>query len=142
MIQKINIFRYIGYNNPESAYAILKKAGYTDIPKDREYVSALLAHYVNENGETALREILQIHPDIEVISDMLKLNGKKPATGIPEPNGDFINSISDGKFKKADGNSATGVGLSEKSINLLIVGGSLVLGTTLLALIITNIVKK
>jgi hypothetical protein len=140
MIQKINIFRYIGYNKPEEAYNLLRNAGYVDIQQNREYVSALLAHYVNKKGEVALKEVLQIHPDIEIISDMFKMNGKKSATGVKEPNGHFINS--DDNYKQADGNDAKEVKLSEKSINLLIVGGSVVLGTTLLALIITNIVKK
>lgn len=136
-MNKINIFRYIGHNNPKGAYEMLIKAGYENIKKDREYVSALLAHYVANEGEKALAQIMLIHPDKEAIES---LNIKK-VTG-EKGNGDFLNFNEDCPFKSADGDEATSKPqLSEKTINMLIIGGSVVLASTLLALIITNIQK-
>jgi len=146
MDKELNIFRYIGYNNPEQAYNLLSKAGYRDIQKNREYVSALLAHFVNQGKDDAFKQMMLIHPDREAFMEtcLPAVNGKK-ADGILDPTGEFI-SCNGGKdcascqYKSAD-SGVTEPKLSEKTINLLIIGGSVVLGATLLTLIIVNVRK-
>jgi hypothetical protein len=144
MIQKVNIFRHIGYNNPQAAYELLEKAGYTDLKKDREYISALLAHYVANGGDKALTEVMSIHPDREAI--ISSSEGNK-ITGIKEENGNYLSCAgncgncplkksADGAATKTDNTENSKI--SERTINLLIIGGSTVLATTLIALIISN----
>lgn len=137
---EINVFRYIAYNKPQAVYDILQKAGYTDIKRDKEYIASLLAHYVNREKDAALKEMMSVHPDKETLLELCS----KPATGIHEETG-FLNSqgCENCKFKNADAEQGQkSFQISERTINLLIIGGSTVLGASLLALIITNALKK
>lgn len=142
MKQKPNIFRYVSCNNPQAVYNLLVKAGYENVPKDKEVIAQLLAEYVLAKGDDGLKQLLLIHPDREALLATL------PATMTGEPgNGGFLNCL--GKPQNGSGcpfSSADATedkkGISEKTINYLIIGGSAVLTATLLTLIIVNIVKK
>jgi hypothetical protein len=89
---------------------------------------------VTRKKADALNEIMNIHPDKEMILSTVQ----KEATGIKEPNGSFIN-CSDLSKICADATTNNKNQVSEKTINYLIIGGSVVLGTTLLTLIIISL---
>jgi hypothetical protein len=142
-MKELNIFRYIGYNNPEQAYNLLSQAGYTDIQKNKEYVSALLAHYVNQGKDQALKQMMLIHPDREIFLETCQPASIKKIDGVLDPSGEFLScngNCAGCQYKSAD-SGVEEPKLSEKTINLLIIGGSFVLGATLLTLIIVNVRK-
>lgn len=70
----MNVYSYIAENNPDAAYEICKKYGYFNINSMEELGNALKS-VVAENGQDSLEEILNIHPEKEVILEIF--NKKK-----------------------------------------------------------------
>jgi hypothetical protein len=140
MIQKRNVYQYISCHNPQAVYDLLVRAGYQNVPKDKQVIAQLLAEFVLSNGEAGLKEMMLIHPDREMILATFPKN----ATGIKEENGEFISCKGklmncDGcPFKSADAEPEKKQ-ISEKTINILIISGTVILGSVLLTLIITNV---
>jgi hypothetical protein len=67
----MNVYLYIAQNNPDASYEVCKKYGYFNIQSIEELASALQS-IVAENGQDSLEEILEIHPDKEVILEVFK----------------------------------------------------------------------
>jgi len=65
----MNVYLYIAENNPDEAYEICKKYGYFNINSMEELADALKS-IVAENGQDSLEEILNIHPEKEVILEI------------------------------------------------------------------------
>jgi hypothetical protein len=65
----MNVYLYIAENNPDGAYEICKKYGYFNINSIEELADALKS-IVAENGQDSLEEILNIHPEKEVILEI------------------------------------------------------------------------
>jgi len=65
----MNVYLYIAENNPDEAYEICKKYGYFNINSIEELADAL-KNIVAENGQDSLEEILNIHPEKEVILEI------------------------------------------------------------------------
>jgi len=65
----MNVYLYIAENNPDAAYEICKKYGYFNINSMEELADALKS-IVAENGQDSLEEILNIHPEKEVILEI------------------------------------------------------------------------
>ena len=65
----MNVYLYIAENNPDAAYEICKKYGYFNINSMEELADALKS-VVAENGQDSLEEILNIHPEKEVILEI------------------------------------------------------------------------
>lgn len=79
-----DLYNYIAANNSGPAKAVLDKFGYDASSVDTvEVLGAGLATMVKENGEPALKDLLSIHPDKEVIVQEFA-----PASAaIPSPTG-------------------------------------------------------
>jgi hypothetical protein len=75
----MNVYLYIAQNNPDAAYEVCKKYGYFNV-QSFEDLAASLQSIVAEHGESSLKEILDIHPDKEVI---LEMNDKKKVEEPP-----------------------------------------------------------
>jgi len=75
----MNVYLYIAQNNPDAAYEICKKYGYFNV-QSFEDLAASLQSIVAEHGESSLKEVLDIHPDKEVI---LEMNDKKKVEEPP-----------------------------------------------------------
>ena len=75
----MNVYLYIAQNNPDAAYEVCKKYGYFNV-QSFEDLAASLQSIVAEHGESALKEVLDIHPDKEVI---LEMNDKKKVEEPP-----------------------------------------------------------
>jgi hypothetical protein len=86
----MNVYLYIAENNPDEAYEICKKYGYFNINSIEELANALKS-IVAENGQDSLEEILNIHPEKEVI---LEIFDKKKVID-PKPLEELIQSIFD-----------------------------------------------
>jgi len=65
----MNVYLYIAENNPDEAYEICKKYGYFNINSMEELADALKS-IVAEQGQDSLEEILNIHPEKEVILEI------------------------------------------------------------------------
>ena len=65
----MNVYLYIAENNPDAAYEICKKYGYFNINSMEELADALKS-IVAEQGQDSLEEILNIHPEKEVILEI------------------------------------------------------------------------
>jgi len=65
----MNVYLYIAENNPDEAYEICKKYGYFNINSIEELADALKS-IVAEQGQDSLEEILNIHPEKEVILEI------------------------------------------------------------------------
>lgn len=80
----MNVYLYIAENNPDEAYEICKKYGYFNINSIEELADALKS-IVAENGQQPLEEILNIHPEKEVILEIFdkkKVIEEKPLEDI------------------------------------------------------------
>lgn len=76
----MNVYQYIAENNPDAAYEICKKYGYFDVQSIEELGNNLQA-IVAEQGEDAFQEVLDIHPEKDVI---LELFNKKKVEEKPD----------------------------------------------------------
>ena len=76
----MNVYQYIAENNPDAAYEICKKYGYFDV-QSIDDLSNSLQVIVAEHGQDSLQEILDIHPEKEVI---LELFNKKKVEEQPD----------------------------------------------------------
>jgi hypothetical protein len=65
----MNVYLYIAENNPDAAYEICKKYGYFNI-NSMEDLADSLKIIVAEQGQDSLEEILNIHPEKEVILEI------------------------------------------------------------------------
>lgn len=65
----MNVYLYIAENNPDAAYEICKKYGYFNINSMEDLADALKS-IVAEQGQDSLEEILNIHPEKEVILEI------------------------------------------------------------------------
>ena len=64
-----DLYNYVAANNPGAAKAVLDKFGYDASQVDTvEVLGGGLATMVKENGEDALKAILSIHPDKEILT--------------------------------------------------------------------------
>jgi hypothetical protein len=76
----MNVYLYIAENNPDGAYEICKKYGYFNVQSIEELAENLQA-IVAGNGQESLQEILEIHPEKDVI---LELFDKKKVEEKPD----------------------------------------------------------
>jgi hypothetical protein len=80
----MNVYLYIAENNPDAAYEICKKYGYFNI-NSMEDLADSLKSIVAEQGQDSLEEILNIHPEKEVILEIFdkkKVVEEKPLEDI------------------------------------------------------------
>lgn len=74
----MNVYLYIAESNPDAAYQICQKYGYFDLRTIND-LSDCLRLIVAQNGEGAFNEIMQLHPDREVIiSEVVDTSKEKP----------------------------------------------------------------
>ena len=79
----MNLYLYIAENNPDAAYEICKKYGYFNINSIEELSNALQSIVV-EHGQDSLKEILEIHPEKEVILEIFEDKKKVNEAPIEE----------------------------------------------------------
>jgi hypothetical protein len=79
----LNVYNHIAHNNTDKALEVCKKYGY--MPANYNELSFCLEDIVAKEGEPALKEIMEIHPDKEVL---LELFEPKPEPPVMERNRD------------------------------------------------------
>jgi hypothetical protein len=65
----MNVYTYIVECNPNEAYEICKKYGFFNIESKEEMAKCLETIIANE-GEGAFKEMMELHPDKEVIVEL------------------------------------------------------------------------
>lgn len=138
-----DLYNYIAANNPGSAKAVLDQFGYDASSVDTvEVLGAGLATMVKENGEQALKSLLSIHPDKEVLVQEF---ASSPAAAIPSPNGksgcgcggckgtssaleSYLSKV--GAPASSNNNSVGSMGVQHG--NMLLIGGILILAVAII----------
>jgi hypothetical protein len=74
----MNLYNYIANSNPDAANRICEKYGYYQVSSTDE-LAYVLNNIVATEGEEPFKEIMEIHPDKEVILEFFeKKNEEKP----------------------------------------------------------------
>jgi len=76
----MNVYQYIAYSNPDAANELCNKHGYYQIQSYEELADCLKS-IVARKGESALKEIMELHPDKEVVLELFE----KKVEAKPEP---------------------------------------------------------
>jgi len=67
----MNVYQNIAYNNPDAANEICKKYGYYQVENVDE-LAYCLQKIVADEGESAFAEIMNLHPDKDVILELFE----------------------------------------------------------------------
>lgn len=67
----MDVYQYISENNPDAANGVCIKYGYTQIKNIGELAGALQA-IVATHGETALKSIMDVHPEKDTILELFQ----------------------------------------------------------------------
>jgi hypothetical protein len=65
----MNVYQYIAYSNPDAANALCNKHGYYQIQSYDELADCLQS-VVARKGESAFKEIMELHPEKEVVVEL------------------------------------------------------------------------
>ena len=75
----MNVYLYIAENNPDAAFEVCKKYGYFQINSIDELADCL-QNIVAQDGETSLKEVMDLHPDKDVLIE--RFDKKKDNTPV------------------------------------------------------------
>lgn len=67
----MNVYLYIAQTSPDAANSICKKYGYTQVQSISE-LAYCMKRIVAEKGEDGLKEILELHPEKDVILELFQ----------------------------------------------------------------------
>lgn len=123
--EKHNIYLYTVCKNRPGTMSLLQKEGYKYQPKTPDEAATMLADVVKREGEEGLKKIAMIHPDRELILSTVPKNA--------DGNMSWKNADNDTQEPEKETK-----GLSEKTLNTLIIGGAVVLTISLITVIATN----
>jgi hypothetical protein len=137
-----DLYNYVAANSPGSAKAVLDKFGYDASQVDTvEVLGAGLATMVKENGEDALKAVLSIHPDREVLTQEFTTT----AAAAPASNGKSgcgcggckgASSALESYLSKvgapASSNNNAGGLMNVQHGNMLLIGGILILAVAII----------
>lgn len=153
-MKNVNVFYYIAEKNLDNSIKLLKELGYPKpVYKDNDELKLKVAGYLadywkkNKTNPDTILSFINIHPDTAMIEKGLLIKSSR-AGKKEEPKTDSTsNSASaDSQWSNcsacgllADGNAAQPASkLTNQQINMIIVGGSLVLLTSLVAIMVLN----
>jgi hypothetical protein len=145
----MNVFEYIAISKPSESFQYCQKYGIMEVEESE--LSEAIAHIVASEGENAFKELLTLHPDLEIILEVYQpkrplqsFNGKqgevlvpKPDVGVPikivgTENSNFQNSnLLAQKYFNAEGNS-TGSKLVNQT-NFFILAGALIVSLAIIS---------
>lgn len=137
-----DLYNYVAANSPNDAKAVLDKYGYDASSVDTvEVLGAGLATMVKENGEPALKSLLAIHPDREVLVQEFTPTSPAPATngksgcgcgggckGASNALESYLSKV--GAPAPASNNSIGTMGVQHG--NMLLIGGILILAVAII----------
>jgi hypothetical protein len=127
----MTVYKYIAYANPDAALELCGKYGYYQIQNEEE-LAYCLQSIVARKGETALKDIMELHPDKEVV---LELFEKKVETK-PEPPIQVMEQKRERDCScmlNADGQSAQNQGIASQT-NLMILVAAMVVSISIISM--------
>lgn len=74
MKKRITIYDYIASNVPNDAFILMSKSGNITKAKDEKELVEQLKTFVRNNGSMGLMALAQIHPDKELIEQLISEN--------------------------------------------------------------------
>jgi hypothetical protein len=74
MKKRITIYDYIASNVPNDAFILMSKSGNVTKAKDEKELVEQLKTFVRNNGSMGLMALAQIHPDKELIEQLISEN--------------------------------------------------------------------
>ena len=74
MKKRITIYDYIASNVPNDAFILMSKSGNITKAKDEKELVEQLKTFVRKNGSMGLMALAQIHPDKELIEQLISEN--------------------------------------------------------------------
>jgi hypothetical protein len=135
---------YITHTRKSAANKILRDAGYQRPPANPHEMVMMLQDYIEIGGEEAIRKIMEIHPDRDLFVKALPphADGVNPAVIVADSPlfgcdacKDKLNCIAaDASIPGQPGVK----GLSDRSINLMIISGAVLFTAALVTVIIVN----
>lgn len=127
--QKLDLYTYVSINNPIGTKELAEKEGYKFVPKNAMQGAMILSDIAYNDKEQGLMKIAMIHPDRELILKSANNTNKN----MSDAQANFLNAES--SVNQTVDNKK---GISEKTMNLLIISGSVILGITLITIIATS----
>lgn len=76
----MNVYQYIAYSSPDAANELCNKYGYYQIQSYEELADCLQS-IVARKGESAFKDIMELHPDKDVVLELFE----KKIEAKPEP---------------------------------------------------------
>ena len=119
-MQKVTIYDYLASNVTADAYELISQGQNTPKPRNTRELSLRLKKYVTKNGESALLQLAEIHPDRELIEAISVKQEQEPKKE---------------NFSNLSGNITPSEKDYINSTKLLMVGGFILIG---LAIIMTK----
>lgn len=140
--KKPSIYSYISISNPIEVDRLLYDNGYSNPFNMTQRVSSLY-DMVRKQGDQAKLKIAEIHPDKEIFKEIFEKYGKLNCEGCDKCNNtEKANFTGDGlKTTPTPINNINGMtgGMSEKTVNTIIIAGSLMVTAILLSVVVTSI---
>lgn len=87
MKNRITIYDYIASSVPNDAYVVMAKYGNITKAKDEKELVGQLKEFVRKNGSNGLMALAEIHPDKELIEQLLSENRKEDESKYANANG-------------------------------------------------------
>jgi hypothetical protein len=141
----MNIYQYIAQNSPNECYEICKQYGIYNVA-DIDELSIAIAQLVATEGEKAFKQVLELHPDKDVIIETYQVQIPRPlqfngSTSTNYTNPDisgvptkvfFDNNPLKSKYYNADGNS--GENKLVNQTNLFILVGAMIVSLAIISI--------
>ena len=74
----MSVYYYIAQINPDESFSVCRANGFTDIYTTEELADTL--QVIAASGESGLKQVLEIHPDKEVILELFEIKPKQMQT--------------------------------------------------------------
>lgn len=139
----MNIYTYVAHSNPHAAKAICHKFGYRVANvKSKDDLAECLRSLVAEEGESALNEVIDNHPDKEIILERFANTKQDSFMGLDglktqqQPSGCGCGCSGKGdckgreKFMEADASSQTKL---VSQTNVIIIAAALLLSVAIIS---------
>jgi hypothetical protein len=128
----MNVFQNIAYSNSDSALKICNRYGYYQIQSEEELANCL-QNIVAVKGESALKEIMELHPDKEVIIELFETKPEKQERQMETEKKKDCSCMAN-----ADGNTTTanqsGVSGIASQTNLLILVAAIIVSISIISM--------
>ena len=132
----MNVYHYIAENNPDAANEVCKKYGFYQINSIDELADCL-QHIVAQDGEESFKDVMELHPDKDVILELF--DKKKEETLIHQPQPQPIVLGADGSSNcscvKSSADGTTTPTSTVSNTNLMILAGALIISISIISLI-------